>query len=115
MVSTVIHDPAITDASKVISQIPEPVLRDEEAPDSGGKQTACWLARRLALAMCDLGLSEILPNYSAAPTAEGLSFRSLTLRQADQLVRALEDLARHHEPKRPVPGPGQLSLFENGS
>lgn len=63
--------------------------------------------------MTDLGLTEVLPSGWATPTAEGLTFRDLTIRGADHLVRVLEDLAAalDDDVVIPAPGPGQLSLF----
>jgi hypothetical protein len=115
MVSIANHDIARIDPTEITSQIPEPVQRDGPAPQRGNQQTTSWLARRLRVATLDLGLSEILPDHWDTPTAGGLSFCTLSLRQADRLVRALEDLALDREPVMPAPGPGQLSLFENGS
>ena len=115
MVTTVEHDEVITDPGEVTSRIPEPVRGNEPAPQCGGQQTTTWLAKRLWVATFDLGLSDLLPDNWAIPTADGLSFNPVALRQADRLVRALEDLSRNHEPKRPAPGPGQLTLFQDGS
>ena len=111
MITTVDHDEAIASPT----DIPEPVRCDEDVPHCGGQQTTSWLAKRLWVATFDLGLSEILPDRWTTPTADGLTFGTLSIRQADRFVQALEDLAFDHEPVMPAPGPGQLSLLESGS
>jgi hypothetical protein len=89
------------------SQSTQPRLNDET-------QRAVCLIRRLERVFLDLGLDRTVPDGWVEPSIDGLSFSSLTLRQADQLVRALEDLAVDHDPEVPEPGPGQLSLFGDG-
>lgn len=61
-----------------------------------------------------LGLGQIVPEGWAAPTIEGVSFTPLTLRQANRLVFALEDLAIGQRPSSVGPGRGQFTLFEGG-
>ena len=75
------------------------------------KGTADYLARRLRLAMHDLGLLEHLPSDWFRSGQEGLSFRHLGVREAGSLVLAVEDLASSYTPRRPTPGPDQLRLF----
>ena len=72
------------------------------------------LARRFNLVLFDLGVDGIVPNNWVMATEDGLAFKQLSLRDADRLVRALEDLAVGCEPDRATPGPNQLSLFERG-
>jgi hypothetical protein len=109
MLSTI--NPAV--ASEISDVISSQVVESGGEPDPASLQTSRSLARRLWVAAFDLRLDGILPD--AIPSAEGLTFCSLNLRRADGLVRALEDLSRDHESARPAPGPGQLTLFQDGS
>lgn len=54
---------------------------------------AVSLARRLRLAIDDLGLDRIVGTGWVSPCSDGLGFTPLTVRSADRLVRRLEDLA----------------------
>jgi hypothetical protein len=74
-------------------------------------QRASHLARRLQIALFDLGLDQIVPDGWISPTSDGVAFNLLTLRQADRLVRALEDVALDYEAQGPKAGPGQLRLI----
>ena len=99
---------------EIISQNAESSQVGEIQTDAIGHQRAGHLIRRLRVVLLDLGLDGMVPNDWVEPSIDGLSFSSLSLRQADQLVRALEDLATDYEPEVSTPGPDQLSLFEDG-
>jgi hypothetical protein len=107
-VITVAHDLA---SIRETSQSNQAGLISETDRDAIGHQRADHLARRFRVVLLDLGLDGTVPNGWVKASTDGLNFSSLTLRQADQLVRALEDLAVNHEAEVPEPGPGQLSLF----
>ena len=85
-----------------------PALHDADSSEVARLRTANHLERRLRLAALLLGLEDILPNDWIEATTEGFDFRRLTLRQADHLVRALEDLAIGRPAPSRAPGPGQL-------
>ena len=110
-VITAAHDVAPT--GEIISPTANPSLIDETRTDVVGHQRADSLTKRLRVVLLDLGLDGMVPNDWVEPSIDGLSFSFLTLRQADRLVRVLEDLAIDHGPEVPEPGPGQLSLFED--
>jgi hypothetical protein len=74
------------------------------------KTTAWYLARRLRLALHDLGVLHVPPEWMQA-TPEGISFRSLSVREADKLTLAVEDLALGRRTAPATPGPNQLPLF----
>lgn len=81
-----------------------------------GVATARSLARRLALALHDLGLDAVLPAGWAGAEGAGLRFGDLDVPGADRLVRHLEDLAAAlGDPAlitpRAQPGPDQPTLF----
>ena len=78
-------------------------------PDSG--KTTAHLARRLHVVFNDLDLLEHLPPDWLQPGADGLSFRQLSVREADKLTLAVEDLAHGYRPRRPSVSPDQLRLF----
>lgn len=84
-------------------------FKSVEAPPDLWLQRAGSLARRLQVALYDLGVD--VPNGWAVPTSDGLAFEDLTFKQADALVRRLEDIAAVHTPSTPGPGPGQRTLF----
>lgn len=96
------------------SQPAEPSLIAETQHDAVGHQRADHLVRRLRVVWSDLGLDGTVPKDWVEATSDGLSFGNLTHRQADRLVRVLEDLVLDHGPEVPEPGPGQLSLFGDG-
>jgi hypothetical protein len=75
------------------------------------KGTAYYLARRLQAVFNDLGLLHHIPSDWLQPSPEGLSFRSLNVREADKLTLAVEDLAHGYRPPRPSVSPDQLPLF----
>lgn len=80
-------------------------------PQDSTKTTAYYLARRLHLALHDLGVLQHIPPDWLQPGPDGLSFRPLSVREADKLTLALEDLAHGYRPPRPSVDPDQLSLF----
>jgi hypothetical protein len=110
-VITAAHDVA---PIRETSQSNQAGLISETHRDADGHQRADHLARRFRVVLLDLGLDGTVPNDWVERSIDGLSFSSLSLRQADQLVRALEDLATDYEPEVSTPGPDQLSLFEDG-
>lgn len=76
-------------------------------------QRACLLARRLKIALFDLGFDGVLKDW-ISPTSEGLAFKTLTIKQADQFTRVLEDVSRDHTAAKRrsfTPHPNQLQLF----
>ncbi len=75
------------------------------------KTTSWYLARRLQVAFNDLGLIDHLPPDWLQPGPDGLSFRALSVREADQLTLAVEDLALGRLNNRPSAGTNQLPLF----
>jgi|GEM_PF-5706974 len=104
---------AAHDVAPIRDQSTQPSLISETDTDPVGHQRANCLIKRLRVVLLDLGLDRTVPDGWVEPSIDGLSFSFLTLRQADRLVRALEDLAIDHGPEVPEPGPGQLSLFED--
>ena len=61
--------------------------------DSSNTTTAHYLARRLHVALNDLGFRPHIPSDWPQPSPEGLSFRSLSVREAEKFILAVEDLA----------------------
>jgi hypothetical protein len=89
-------------------------VQDLSTPEVGCEidyELASPLVRRIQIAFFDLGLDRVVPTGWAVPTEGGVAFETLTLKQADQLVRALEDLALDYEGQRPKAGPEQLRLW----
>jgi hypothetical protein len=74
-------------------------------------KTSHYLARRLLLAFHDLGLIESVPNGWLQPGPDGLAFGALSVREADKLVLAIEDLANGGRRHVSDPGPNQPTLF----
>jgi hypothetical protein len=70
------------------------------------------LARRLNLVLFGLGLDEVVPNNWVMPTEHGFFFADLSVRQADRLIRALEDMAADYKPETFTAGPDQLGFFD---
>jgi hypothetical protein len=110
-VITVAHDSA---PIRETSQPTKPSLNSDIQTDAVGHQRADQLARRLRVVLLDLGLDGTIPNGWVDYALGGVSFKNLTQRQADYLIRTLEDIAADFEPEVPEPGPGQLSLFGGG-
>lgn len=84
----------------------DPVVSCEEA-----LRRSHYLVRCISIVLSDLGLGETLPSDWAVPSADGVDFGLLSLREADRLIQTLEDFLRDGRPQRPAPGPDQLSLF----
>jgi hypothetical protein len=80
-------------------------------PEDSTKTTAHYLARRLRVVFTDLGLLEHIPSDWLQPGPDGLSFRPLSVREADKLTLAVEELAHDYRPRRPRVSPDQLPLF----
>ncbi len=101
-------------AAQSLRPVPLPVAA---RPGYGpGVATARSLARRLALALHDLGLDRVLPAGWAGAEGAGLRFGDLDVAGADRLVRHLEDLAAALgdaalSPPPAQPGPDQTTLF----
>lgn len=70
-----------------------------------------YLIRRFQLVFHDLGLDRVVPDRWITSDSDGLEFKRLTLKQADGVIAALEDIALDRQVKAPSPGPDQLSLF----
>src|ERR1035437_6405784 len=105
------HDyvaPTTRTTSTVLAAVPE------SPPDAAERQRAGYLIRRLKLVLFDLGLARNIPTDWVVPTGDGLVFGLLTIKQADQLIRTLEDVVTGRPPTSSGPGPGQLSFFEGG-
>lgn len=83
----------------------------EPASDRLDYQRADYPARRLRVTLLYISVDKGLPTVWINPTSEGLRFTELTLRQADDLVRSLDDIAANHQVKPRRPGTGELSLF----
>jgi len=79
------------------------------------RRRAEHLIRRLNLVLFDLRLDRTVPTGWVVPTDQGLAFGLLSLKQADELIRALENLVSGRSPAPSGPGPGQLSFFKAGS
>ena len=73
--------------------------------------TARYLTRRLHVVFNDLDLLDHIPSGWLQPGPDGLSFRPLSVLEADKLTLAVEDLAHGYRPRRPSAGPNQLPLF----
>jgi len=94
---------------------PEPLERNAViapiTPPDSSKSTAYYLARRLQAVFNDLGLLSHIPSDWLQPGSNGLSFRPLSVHEADKLTLAVEDLAHDYRPRRPSVSPDQLRLF----
>lgn len=101
--------PLATPRDRSESPTSNAVITPITQPDST-KNTACDLARRLQVVFQDLGLLPHIPSDWLQPSPDGLSFRSLSVREASQFVRAVEEVAHGHEAP-PSVSPDQLSLF----
>jgi hypothetical protein len=95
-----------------------PLPAGERAEGGPGEATARSLARRLALALHDLGLDVVVPAGWVSVDGAAIGFGELDVPTADHLVCHLEDLAAEvAEPTvavaaaRRTAGPGQAALF----
>src|SRR5687768_17630355 len=90
----------------------------ERSGGGPGETTARSLARRLALALHDLGLGGVVPAGWVSVDGAAVVFGELDVPAADHLVRHLEDLAADvadtleaQASARHAAGPGQAALF----
>ena len=90
-------------------QLPDAVIAPITQQDSG-KRRRYSLARRLHVVFNDLGLLDHVPSGWLQPSPDGLSFASMSVRESDKFVLALEDLAQGRPPSTTV-SPDQLRLF----
>ena len=97
-------------------KLPLPAV--ERAGGGPGEATARSLARRLALALHDLGLGGVVPAGWVSVDGAAVVFGELDVPGADHLVRHLEDLAADvadtldaQTATRRAVGPGQSALF----
>lgn len=79
-------------------------------PDTSGGSTAHYLAHRLHLVFNELGLLPHVPSDWLQPSPDGLGFRPLSVREADKLVLALENLVDGYESPRANVSPDQLTF-----
>jgi len=103
-------------AHRPASKLPLPAV--EAAGGGPGEQTARSLARRLALALHDLGLDVVVPAGWVSVDGATIRFGDLDVPTADDLVCRLEDIAAQvadtsaaTAAARRVAGPGQAALF----
>ena len=102
-------------AHRPTSPLPLPA---PERDGGAGEATARSLARRLALALHDLGLDGIVPAGWVSVDGATVVFGELDVPGADHLVRHLEELAADvadtlaaQAAARRAVGPGQSALF----
>ena len=95
-----------------------PLAAVERTDGGPGEATARSLARRLALALHDLGLDGVVPAGWASVDGAAVVFGELDVPGADHLVRHLEDLAADvadtltaQATGRRTVGSGQAALF----
>jgi hypothetical protein len=95
-----------------------PLPAVEAAAGGPGEATARSLARRLALALHDLGLDVAVPAGWVSVDGAAIGFGDLDVPTADHLVCHLEDIAAQvadttaaTAAARRVAGPGQAALF----
>jgi hypothetical protein len=106
----------IAAAHRPAPKLPLPTV--EAAGGGPGEATARSLARRLALALHDLGLDVIVPAGWVSFDGAAIRFADLDVPAADHLVCHLEDIADQvadtataTAAARRVAGPGQAALF----
>jgi hypothetical protein len=100
-------------------KLPLPVV--ERADGAPGEATARSLARRLAFALHDLGLADVVPAGWVSVDGAALVFGELDVPGADHFVRHLEDLAAQvadtldtQAAASRTAGAGQAALFGGG-
>jgi hypothetical protein len=103
-------------AHRPAQKLPLPAI--ENAEGGPGEATARSLARRLALALHDLGLDAVVPAGWVSVDGAAVRFGDLDVPAADHLVCHLEDIAAQvadtnaaTAAARRVAGPGQAALF----
>ena len=74
-------------------------------------QRAHYLARRLRVALFDLGLEGVLPSTGLLRPLDGLALGNLTFKQADALGNRPGRPDHRSLVNTPTPGPDQLSFF----
>jgi len=87
--------PAVSAPTPTVS-VPSPTPRLQLVETAGTpvpSPTAVSLARRLRLALYDLGVDGIVGSGWVRPCPDGVEFAPLSVRGADRLVQRLEDLA----------------------
>jgi hypothetical protein len=106
-------------AHRPTQKLPLPTV--ERSGGGPGEATARSLARRLALALHDLGLDGVVPAGWVSVDGAAVVFGDLDVSAADHLVRHLEDLAAQvadtidaEAAARRAPGQGQAALFGTG-
>lgn len=106
-------------AHRPAQKLPLPAV---ERPGGGpGEATARSLARRLTLALHDLGLDGVVPAGWVSAAGAAVVFGDLDAPAADHLVRHFEELAGQvadtmaaQAAARRTPGQGQAALFGTG-
>jgi hypothetical protein len=95
-----------------------PLTTPDRAAGGPGETTARSLARRLGLALHDLGLTGVLPLGWIAVDGATIRLGDLDVPTADHLIRHLEDLAAQVADtldaaarRARTAGPGQTPLF----
>lgn len=107
---------ALPTAHRAASKLPLPTV--ERGSGGPGEATARSLARRLALALHDLGLDVVVPAGWVAADSATIGFGALDVPTANHLVCHLEDLADQvtetistQQAARRTAGPGQAAFF----
>jgi hypothetical protein len=103
-------------AHRPAPKLPLPTV--DTAGGGPGEATARSLARRLALALHDLGLDVVVPAGWVSVDGAAIGFGALDVPTADHLVRHLEDVAAQvadtaaaTAAARRAAGAGQAALF----
>jgi hypothetical protein len=103
-------------AHRPAQKLPLPAV--DAAGGGPGEGTARSLARRLALALHDLGVGVVVPAGWVSVDGAAIRFADLDVPSADHLVCQLEDIAAQVSDTaaataaaRRVAGPGQAALF----
>ena len=106
---------ALPAAHRLPATLPLPAV--ERAGNGPGEATARSIARRLALALHDLGLDAVVPDGWLSVEGATIRFGPLDVPAADHLVRHLEDVAAQvadvaaaQAAARRAAGPGQTAF-----